>query len=198
METDSEALVAAASSSSFVETGPRTIVNGILESDLPLAEKTFERICDEVTTVGGAGFETSASVLRLILFYVFTDQNMLQRLRNELVSVKATSHETVQLVNLEQLPYLTSVLMEGLRLSPGIATRLQRISPGRDLMYSQWRIPAGTPIGMTNMWMHLDETLYPDPTRFNPDRWMDLEARKILERTFAPFSKGTRICIGMQ
>jgi cytochrome P450 len=148
--------------------------------------------------VSGAGFETSASVLRLILFHVFTNRDILLQLRNELVSAKTASHETLELVKLEQLPYLTSILMEGLRLSPGIATRLQRIAPDKELVYKQWRIPAGTPVGMTNMWMHLDEKLYPDPMRFNPDRWMDLDARKVLERTFAPFSKGTRICIGMQ
>lgn len=198
MEKDSEVLFAAASSSSSDEMGPRTIVNGILESDLPPLEKSFERICDEVTTVSGAGFETSASVLRLILFHVFTNSAILQRLRNELVSAKTTSNETLELVKLEQLPYLTALLMEGLRLSPGIATRLQRIAPDRELVYGQWRIPAGTPVGMTNLWMHLNETLYPDPMRFSPDRWMDLDEKKMLERTFAPFSKGTRNCLGMQ
>jgi len=198
METDSAVLVAAASSSASDETGPRTIVNGILESDLPPAEKSLERICDEVTTVSGAGFETSAGVLRLIIFHVFTNQEILQQLRKELVSAKATPHETVELGKLEQLPYLTSVLMEGLCLSPGIATRLQRIAPCQELVYNQWRIPAGTSVGMTNLWMHLDETLYPDPRRFNPDRWMDIDERKILDRKFAPFSKGTRSCLGMK
>ncbi|CAG8960302.1 hypothetical protein HYFRA_00012376 [Hymenoscyphus fraxineus] len=197
MEKDSEILVAAASSQSELnEVGTRTIVNGILESDLPPSEKTCKRICDEVTTVSGAGFETSANVLRLICFHVFSQPKILKQLRNELASAK-TSHGTNKLVQLEHLPFLTSVLMEGLRLSPGIATRLQRIAPDRDLIYGEWSIPSGTPVGMTNMWMHLDEKLYPDPMRFDPDRWMDLEARKILERTFAPFSKGTRICIGM-
>lgn len=198
MEKDAKALMAAASSSTPDEKGPRTIVNGILESNLPPSEKTFTRVYDDVSTVGGAGFETTASVLRLIIFHVFSNPEIIQRLRDELASATAQSYDTVELGKLEQLPYLTSVLMEGMRLSPAVATRLQRIAPDRELVYGEWRIPAGTPVGMTTLLMHTDETLYPDPMRFNPDRWMDLDARKTLDKTYAPFSKGTRICIGMQ
>lgn len=88
--------------------------------------------------------------------------------------------------------------MEGMRLSPAIGSRMARIAPDRDLFYGAWRIPAGTPVGMTTILMHTDKTLYPDPLKFNPDRWMDVEARKKLDRTYAPFSRGTRICLGMQ
>ncbi|KAH6677237.1 trichodiene oxygenase, partial [Halenospora varia] len=197
MEKDAKALMAAASSSTPDEKGPRTIVNGILESNLPPSEKTFTRVYDDVSTVGGAGFETTASVLRLIIFHVFSNPEIIQRLRDELASATAQSYDTVELGKLEQLPYLTPVLMEGMRLSPAVATRLQRIAPDRELVYGEWRIPAGTPVGMTTLLMHTDETLYPDPMRFNPDRWMDLDARKTLDKTYAPFSKGTRICIGM-
>lgn len=86
--------------------------------------------------------------------------------------------------------------MEGLRLSPAIGSRMARISD-KDLFYGDWRIPAGTPIGMTTILMHTDDTLYSDPLRFDPDRWMDLGARKKAEKTYAPFSRGTRICLGM-
>lgn len=65
--------------------------------------------------------------------------------------------------------------MEGLRLSPGIATRAARVAD-KDLFLGggsgggDWRIPAGTPVGMTMILMHNDERLYPDPLRFNPQR----------------------------
>lgn len=81
-------------------------------------------------------------------------------------------------------------------MSPSIATRSARIAPDRELVHGEWRIPAGTPVGMTSLLMHLDEMLYPEPLRFNPDRWLDGGAGA--RRTFAPFLKGTRMCIGMQ
>lgn len=88
--------------------------------------------------------------------------------------------------------------MEGMRLSPALATRLQRIAPDRDLVYDKWRIPAGTPVGMTALFMHMDPELYPNPKLFNSERWVDPQDRKRAEKTYAPFSRGTRICLGMQ
>ncbi|RYP27099.1 hypothetical protein DL767_007796 [Monosporascus sp. MG133] len=98
---------------------------------------------------------------------------------------------------LEKLPYLTAVLSEGLRFSPALATRMARVAPDRDLVYGKQRIPAGTPVGMTALLMHTDPEVYPDPMRFDPDRWMDAEARRRMDKAYAPFGRGTRICIGM-
>jgi len=176
---------------------PRTIVHEILDSKLPPSEKEFDRVFDDLSTVTGAGFETTASVLRLILFHLFSTADILQRLRTELATASVTSPQPLDLKTLEQLPYLTAILMEGLRLSPAIATRMARISPDNGIIYGQWRIPPGTPVGMTLILMHTDETLYPEPMRFNPERWMYPAAQKKVDKTFVPFSKGTRNCLGM-
>ncbi|KAF4633285.1 hypothetical protein G7Y89_g4836 [Cudoniella acicularis] len=188
-------LASAASSSAPDEKAPRTIVHEMLDSGLPPAEKTFARVFDDVATVTGAGFETTASVLRLIIFHVFSNPETLQRLRSELASATAQYSDPVELKTLEQLPYLTSVLMEGMRLSPAIASRMARIAPDRELIYGKWRIPAGTPVGMTTLLMHTDEALYPDPMHFNPDRWMDLDVQTKfkVDKTYA-LSRKERGC----
>ncbi|OTB02598.1 hypothetical protein M426DRAFT_264424 [Hypoxylon sp. CI-4A] len=145
--------------------------------------------------MAAAAFETTASVMRLIFYHVFSNPDILKRLRGEIAAAaEASGEERLELKTLEQLPYLTSVIMEGMRLSPAIGSR---IAPDKDLFYGDLRIPAGTPVGMTTILMHTDETLYPEPLSFQPDRWMDPAARKKLEKTYAPFSRGTRICIGM-
>ncbi|KAI1113889.1 cytochrome P450 [Nemania sp. NC0429] len=92
------------------------------------------------------------------------------------------------------LPYLKAVLMEGLRISLAFGTRLSRIAPDRDLLYGRWRIPAGTPVGMTLVILHSDENVYPEPRSFNPDRWMGPDGGA---KSFAPFLRGTRACLGM-
>ncbi|EPE32163.1 Cytochrome P450 [Glarea lozoyensis ATCC 20868] len=195
---DTKELLAQATSSTPDQKHQRTIVNEIMNSNLPPVEKSFDRVFDEVVTVTGAGFETIANALRLIFYHVFSNDEILRTLRVELRSAtKRSSSDEIDLKTLEQLPYLTSVIMEGLRLSPAIATRSARIAPDRELIYGRWRIPAGTPVGMTTLLMHTDEKLYPDPMCFNPERWMDFDDRKKAEKTFAPFTKGTRICIGM-
>ncbi|KAI0024381.1 cytochrome P450 [Xylariomycetidae sp. FL0641] len=191
-QQDARNLIARATSPN-PDTSPRTIVHGIVESKLPSSEKAEKRVMQDVSTVTGAGFETTASALRVIIFNVFNDPTILRRLRQELMQCAGN----LELKTLEQLPYLNAILMEGLRLSPAIATRMARISPDADVSYQQWKIPAGTPVGMTLVLMHSDPSLYPDPFRFNPDRWMEPDARKKVDKTFAPFSRGTRVCLGM-
>jgi len=182
------------------EDAPPTLVHSILQSSLPPSEKSFDRINDEVSTVLGAALETTAQTLRVVLYYIYSDPSMLHRLRAEVVNAAKDAEvgKGVPLKVLEQLPFLTAVLMEGLRLSPGLATRLARIAPDRELVYDRWTIPAGTPVGMTMLLMHTDERVYPDPHAFKPERWMDAEKRRKADGVFAPFSRGTRICLGMQ
>ncbi|MCJ1447230.1 MAG: hypothetical protein MMC23_007741 [Stictis urceolatum] len=179
-----------------------TLVHSILQNPgLPEAEKSLNRVNEEIETITGAGLETTAQTLRLIVFYLYRDPAALQRLRSELRTLlqEILPSDQPSLTQLEQLPYLTAVIMEGLRLSPGIATRMARITPDRVLVYGDNRvIPAGTPVGMTTLLMHLDESIYKKAYQFNPDRWADLEQRKgEVGRTFAPFSRGTRMCLGM-
>ncbi|KAI0425845.1 trichodiene oxygenase [Xylaria sp. FL1042] len=169
----------------------RTIVNDILDSKLAPSEKSVKRIYEDVSTICNAAFETTASVLRSILFHVYSDPDILERLRAELDSV-----ETPELRSLEHLPYLTSVLKEGLRSGGGISTRLQRVSE-KDLFYGEWRIPAGNPVGMTPFLIHTDDDVYHEAKTFLPERWMNVDSKERSEKAFAPFSKGSRICLGM-
>lgn len=175
---------------------PRTIIHDILAApSITPEEKTFPRVYDEIGAVTGAAFETTAHVLRIILYYVYTDAKTLNRLRADLATIEDTDPV---LSTLEQIPYLTAVIMEGLRLGPGNASRLARIAPDRDLVFEDWRIPAGTPVGMSPILMHVDERLYPDPESFQPERWLGLDVSQKTDKTFAPFVRGTRNCAGMQ
>jgi hypothetical protein len=138
-------------------------------------------------------------LLRLLSYHVFSDPKILHGLLPELYSAGTSELGTIELRKTEQLPFLTAVSMEGLRLSPGVATRMARIAPDRDLSYRDWRIPAGMPVGMTTILMRTDENSYPDPYPFRPERWLDGSGgRKNVDNAYAPFSRGSRMCVGMQ
>lgn len=173
------------------------MIHAIAYSDLPPSEKIFDRVFEEVMTVTGAAFETTASAFRLILFHVYTNDEILRRLREEIASIHSGNSGQISLRQVEQLPYFTAVLTEGMRLSPAVASRAARVTD-KDIFYDKWRIPAGTPVGMTTLLMHTDEELYPDPMRFNPDRWLVSGTGGANASKYAPFGRGTRICLGMQ
>lgn len=173
--------------------GQHTLVHEIMQSNLPPEEKSFQRVFDETSTTTGAGFETTATVIRNAVFHIYSNPKILQKLRAELTAAPNRGLEI-----LEQLPYLTATIMEAMRLAPAIATRSARISQDKDLVYAKWQIPAGTPVGMTVYLLHQNEEEYPEPLRFDPDRWMDPNPWRLGKKTFVPFSKGRRNCIGMQ
>jgi cytochrome P450 len=50
---------------------------------------------------------------------------------------------------------------------------------------------------MTSIFMHHNEDIFPDSQSFIPERWMDPDQRKYLERYMVAFSKGSRQCIGI-
>lgn len=180
-----------------------TLVHEILQSDLPPTDKTLEHLYDDMVTISSAGFETTAHVMRAVLYYVYKNPDILNRLREELdaASQDSTGLEKGKpnLTALEQLPYLTGALMEGLRLGMPVSSRLARVAPDRELVYNdKWHIPPGTPVGMTMLLLNRNEDLYPDHKRFLPERWMGPTVRKNADKTFAPFNRGTRSCLGQQ
>lgn len=54
-----------------------------------------------------------------------------------------------------------------------------------------------TPLSMTSVLIHNNESLFPDPGKFDPDRWLQPSGQE-LRKYLVHFSKGTRMCLGMK
>lgn len=176
----------------------RTIFYEILNSDLPLAEKSDDRLAQDGQTVVIAGTLTTAWALCVAVFYLLSQPKSLRKLKAELQTVLNSPKSPIMLAELEQLPYLTGCIQESIRLSYGVSTRLQRIAPDETLIFNDgkkdWCIPPGTPVGMTSVLIHHDESVFPDSREFLPERWIESPH---LDKYLVSFSKGTRQCIGI-
>ena len=198
------------------ETAHATIFHDLLSSKLPTSELTATRLTEEAITIIGAGTVTTAQTLATTLYYILSNPPILSRLRQELADLFLSYPGRPSWQHLEQLPYLSAVLSEGLRFSYGVSHRLQRISPDSPIQFREWCIPPGTPVSMTQMFIHEDPSIFERPKDFVPERWLEEElnvAQEIekstsrdtrsakspmeLKRFLVPFSKGTRQCVGM-
>ncbi|KAF2139285.1 uncharacterized protein K452DRAFT_328197 [Aplosporella prunicola CBS 121167] len=173
-----------------------SIFHELLDSDLPASEKTVPRLIDEALTIVAAGSNTTAQFLKTTSFHVLANPPILTKLRAELQGIASNPAELPSLRDLEHMPYLNAVVKEGFRISYGITSRLTRIAPNEDLVFNNYIIPAGTPVGMTSILTHENPRLFPEPKVFKPERWLEPGAQR-LEKYLVNFSKGTRACLGM-
>ena len=97
---------------------------------------------------------------------------------------------------LEELPYLTGTILESLRIDMGVTGRLARIAPDETLQYGEYKIPPGTPISSTTVCIHTNESVFPDPWTFKPERWFGKEGTE-RKKYLISFNKGARHCIGI-
>lgn len=148
----------------------------------PMAD---DEIRQQLLTLLIAGHETTAITLAWVLDYVLRAPEVLARLTGE---VRGQRDPDV----IGKLPYVGAVIDETMRIAPIVtdAPRLARVDfevePGLVL-------PQGTPVVVLIEGIHRDPTIYPDPARFAPERFLE---RKFAPSEFFPFGGGHRRCLG--
>ncbi|OOF90977.1 hypothetical protein ASPCADRAFT_518847 [Aspergillus carbonarius ITEM 5010] len=175
----------------------RTIYHALNDPSFPASERSLARLRDESFIVLIGGTESTAATLTFAIYHLLQNKNMYLKLRQELQQVMPTPTSEANWTHLEQLPYLTAVVNEALRL--GAATlRPARIAPTETLYYQGHSIPPGTPVSTISYFIHRNPAIFPNPGSFNPERWIQSAERgDNLARYLVPFTRGSRICIGM-
>ncbi|KAJ5282252.1 hypothetical protein N7497_012066 [Penicillium chrysogenum] len=174
-----------------------SMISTILSNEkVPSTEKELERMTDELKFLIIAGSDAPSQVMAITLFHLLWNPETCQKLKAELdeaFPVVADADWT----QLKNLPYLSAVLKEGLRLSAVVTTRLPRSAPEEALQYGKWTIPPGTPVGMSTHSILRSPDIYTNPMKFMPERWMGpAEEVRILDRYLVPFAKGNSSCMG--
>ena len=171
-----------------------TIFHEILSSDLPPHEKSYQRLWQEGSSLIGAGVETTSNTLNVIIFYLLQNPAHLRQLQEELDRLMPDPTRIASWKQLETLPYLTAVNLEGLRKSIGATSRFIRVAPYQDLSYKQFTIPAGYAVSMSIMPLHRNAEVFHDPDAFAPERWLSRNTKSDL----FVFGKGPRMCGGQK
>ncbi|KAF2468983.1 putative cytochrome P450 [Lindgomyces ingoldianus] len=186
-----------------------TVLNAIYTSTtLPAEQKSFTRIWEECVTIIGAGTETTGNTLSVLTYYVIANPSIQYKLKKELEMAAADSGTPpdglLTIRTLEPLPYLKATMKEALRVSSSVVGRLPRRNPTAAMIYTApsgktYTLPPNTVVSMSIRDMHFNESIFPEPKAFNPDRWIDASPAELaqMERGFVPFGKGVRQCVGL-
>ncbi|KAL8934452.1 MAG: hypothetical protein Q9216_005910 [Gyalolechia sp. 2 TL-2023] len=175
-----------------------SIFETLLDSDLPPFDKSVGRLVEDAQTLVGAGSITTSLALSLATYYITCDTTIEAKLLDELTNAMPNPNTPPPLIELENLPYLSAIVLETLRISYGVSHRLQRVCPDQSIAYKSHVLPPGTPISMTAVHIHDHPLIFPDPRTFKPERWLPLETEGArLQKYLVAFSKGSRQCLGM-
>jgi cytochrome P450 len=66
----------------------------------------------------------------------------------------------------------------------------------KDFDLGGYRIPGGANVVMSQWIMHRDARFFPEPDKFDPDRWSYEDSQKLPKFAYFPFGGGPRQCIG--
>lgn len=148
-----------------------------------------------------AGFETSSTTLSFLSYLLAVNQDVQSKLREEIDDVLERSEGKINYEELLKMKYLDQVVSETLRLYPPgyILTRIctkdyqlvAKKSNENDLLVSK-----GTIVVIPVVGVHMDPEYFPNPRKFNPDRFSDENKADIVPGTYMPFGSGPRNCIG--
>ncbi|KAK7405857.1 hypothetical protein VNO78_07467 [Psophocarpus tetragonolobus] len=137
-----------------------------------------------------AGTDTSAVTLEWAMSNLLNHSETLKKAKNE-IDICIGQHRLVDEPDIQNLPYLQSIIYETLRLHPAAPMLVPHFS-SEDCTIGEYHIPQNT-ILLVNAWaIHRDPKLWSDPTYFKPERFQNEdEANKLL-----PFGLGRRVCPG--
>ena len=88
-----------------------------------------------------------------------------------------------------------AVVEEGVRISLPVPARSPRIFQDHALKYGKWTIEPGISVSMSPYVVSTNETVFPEPFKFKPERWLG-NAGKELQKYAVTFGKGRRACLG--
>jgi len=146
-----------------------------------------EELYDELITLLVAGHETSANTIAWVSYWTHREPGMLQRLREELAAANGAEPAAIA-----RLPYLDAVCKEAMRIAPTVMmTGPRRTAETVEML--GYTIPKDTLIYGNIYNTHHNPHLYPEPERFNPDRFFD---RQFTPYEFLPYGGGVRRCLG--
>lgn len=153
---------------------------------------TDQQLRDEVITLLLAGHETTALNL-LWTWYLLAEHPLVEeRLHAELQHV--LGDRVPEPSDLTRLRYTDRVLREALRLYPP-AWRIWR-TPIEPFEVGRFVVPAGVNVVLSQWLTQRDPRWFPEPERFDPDRWTEAFEAGLPRFAYFPFGGGPRVCIG--
>nr|XP_018916819.1 PREDICTED: cytochrome P450 4C1-like [Bemisia tabaci] len=157
---------------------------------------TDEGLQDEVNTFMFAGHETTASSMSFTLHILSIHPEIQEKCFRELDDIFQGSDRKPTVDDLRDMKYLEQVIKESLRLFPSAPQIGRRVSA--DTQFGKYIAPAGSNLTLSIYALHRDPEQFPDPEKFDPERFSRENASIRHPFAYVPFAAGARNCLGQK
>ncbi|XP_002731713.1 cytochrome P450 2U1-like [Saccoglossus kowalevskii] len=141
-----------------------------------------------------AGIETTSIGLTWAFMYMVRYPEIQKRIQRDIDRVIGKTRQPC-LADEEELPYVTATMLEVLRIA-SIAPTAAPHCVAEDTTLRGYNIPQGTIVIPHIRSVLFDPKLWPEPEKFNPERFLDKDGKVRRFDEHIPFSTGNRICLG--
>ncbi|XP_050547770.1 probable cytochrome P450 6a13 isoform X2 [Daktulosphaira vitifoliae] len=143
-----------------------------------------------------AGFETVSNTMCFCLYELALNKDIQDRLRDNISNAKLMDSTNDKKEYLHSLKYLDMVLSETLRKYPPLPIIIREVSVPYQLPNENLVLPKGMKIIVPAYSIHMDPVYYPNPMKFDPERFSPEENNKRQSGIYLPFGEGQRVCLG--
>jgi cytochrome P450 len=152
-----------------------------------------EEVRNEVLTIFVAGHETTAAAMTFVWYALSQQPEWEEKLHAELGRVLGGRAPTD--ADLPNLKLTRRIVEETMRLYPPAPGLSARVAVEADEVAGT-RIPAGGMVLISAWILHRHRSLWEDPNRFDPDRFLAERSVGRPRLAYLPFGGGPRVCIG--
>nr|CAD7423799.1 unnamed protein product [Timema monikensis] len=142
-----------------------------------------------------AGFETSTSAIGFCLHELAVNQDIQDRLAEEICTILREQDNKITYEIINKMDYLDQVVNETLRKHAPASGITRVCSKPYTIPGTNINLKKGDSVLVSIPGLHFDPKYYPDPERFDPERFTKENVKSRHPYTFLPFGEGPRICI---
>jgi len=143
-----------------------------------------------------AGFETSSTTTAFALYELAMQPKLQNILREELLEALKKSNGQISYDMTWSLPYLDMVVSETLRMYPPLGYLNRMAVQTYKVPEYNLVIEKGTPVYISMLGLHYDPAYFPNPNKFDPERFNEENKRNRPPCVYFPFGEGPHACIG--
>ncbi|XP_074041330.1 probable cytochrome P450 6a20 [Leptinotarsa decemlineata] len=145
-----------------------------------------------------AGFETSSTTICFASYELALHKEIQDRARHEIKEVLKKYNNEITYDALMEMHYLETVIYETLRKYPPLQFLLRKCTDNYKVPDSNIVIEKGMVTIIPVLGLHFDPEYYPDPEKFDPERFNAENKKTIPQFAWLPFGEGPRICLGLR